>query len=92
VKNDFDFVTQNFLDIFYNQKFIYDDLFTTLKLQYKFVEPYDTLNEWGEKNGFEKLFMTRHYSPIANKLIAKRIFKFLKRNHPQLINNKNGIN
>ncbi len=92
VMNDFDFVTQSFLDLFYNQKFIYDDLFLNLKLQYKFVEPYDALNKWGEKNGFETLFMSRHYSPIANKLIAHRIFEFLNSSYPEIINNKNGIN
>lgn len=91
VMNDFDFVTQNFLDLFYNKKFIYDDLFSSLKLEYNFVEPYEVLNEWGEKNGFEKLFMSRHYSPIANKLIAKKIFEFLKSYNPEYIN-KNGIN
>ena len=91
VMNDFDFVTQNFLDIFYNKKFIYDDLFSALKLEYNFVEPYEVLNEWGEKNGFEKLFMSRHYSPIANKLIAHRIFEFLKSSYPEYINNKDGI-
>lgn len=92
VMNDFDFVTQSFLDIFYNQKFIYDELFSSLKLQYNFVEPYDALNEWGEKNGFETLFMSRHYSPIANKLIANKIFEFMKSGYPEIINNKNGIN
>ena len=91
VKNDFDFVTQNFLDIFYDQKFIYDDLFSALKLEYNFVEPYDLLNEWGEKNGFEKIFMKRHYSPIANKIIAERVFEFLKSGYPEIITNKDGI-
>lgn len=90
VMNDFDFVTQNFLDIFYSKKFIYDDLFSSLKLEYNFVEPYEELNKWGEKNGFEKLFMSRHYSPIANKIIAKKIFEFLKSYNPEYIN-ENGI-
>ena len=92
VKNDFDFVTQSFLDIFYDKKLIYDDLFSALKLQYNFVEPYDTLNEWGGKNGFETLFMFRHYSPIANKIIAHKVFMHLKNEYPEITNNKNGIN
>ncbi|MCF6268812.1 MAG: SGNH/GDSL hydrolase family protein [Melioribacteraceae bacterium] len=86
VLNDFDFITQSFLDIFYNQKFIYDDLFSTLKLQYSFVEPYTSLNEWGETNGFERLFMTRHYSPIANKIIAGRILEHLQSEYSGIIN------
>jgi len=92
VMNDFDFITKNYLNLFYNQKFIYDDLFSTLKLQCNFVEPYDELNKWGEQNGFESLFMTRHYSPIANKLIAGQIFEYLQKECHEIINNKNGIN
>ena len=85
VINDFDFATQNFLKIFYDQKFIYDDLFSTLKLQYNFVEPFDDLTKWEEKNGVESLFMNRHYSPTANKIIANQIYEFVKKNHKQLI-------
>ncbi len=92
VMNDFDFITKNYLDLFYNQKFIYDDLFSTLKLQNVFVEPYEELNKYGRKNGFESLFMKRHYSPIANKLIAGQIFEHLHREYPELVNNKNEIN
>lgn len=92
VINDFGFVTQSFLDIFYNQKFIYDDLFSTLKLQYNFIEPYDSLYKWCETNGLETLFMTRHYSPIANKLIAGKIFEHLQNEYHEIINNKYGIN
>ena len=85
VMNDFDFVTQNFIKTFYDQEFIYDDLFSTLKLQYNFVEPYKVLNKRGARDGFETLFLKRHYSSTSNKIIANQIFKFIMNNHHQLL-------
>lgn len=87
VKNDFDFLSQKFLDIAYNRNFIYDELFDALKKKSKFVESYNALATWGENNGNEGLFMKRHYSPTANKIIANQIFEFMQNEHPQIFIN-----
>jgi hypothetical protein len=84
VKNDLDFLTGKFLKFMYNQKFIYDKLFSELKEGNKFVEPYDSLKQYADKYGINKLFMKRHYSPVANKIIAEKIFNFITTNYNTL--------
>jgi len=87
VKNDFDFFSKKFLDIVYNKQFIYDELFDALKKKSYFVESYNALENWSEENGIETLFMKRHYSPIANQIIANQIFEFLQKNYAQTLSN-----
>jgi len=89
VKNDFDALSQKFLDIFYDKQFVYDELFNALCEKSNFVETYDALNNFSKTNENNSLFMKRHYSPIANKIIANQIFEFLQKEHPQIfINSK----
>ncbi len=85
VKNDFDFLTQQFLDIAYNKQFIYDDLFEVLKQKTEFVETYNVLNKWSSKNSINGLFVKRHYSSTANRIIANKIFEFMQSNYSQLL-------
>ncbi|MDA3860909.1 MAG: SGNH/GDSL hydrolase family protein [Melioribacteraceae bacterium] len=85
VKNDLDFLTAKFLDIMYSQKFIYDELFSALKLKATFVETFDTLEKWELENETDNLFMKRHYSPTANKIIANQIYDFLKTHNQHLL-------
>jgi len=87
VKNDFDFLSQKFLSIVYNQQFIYDELFDALRKKANFVETYDTLENWGKTKDMNQLFMKRHYSPTANKVIANQIFEFIQNEHPQILFN-----
>jgi hypothetical protein len=87
VKNDFDFITKKFLHFNYDKNFIYDDLFNTLKLNYKFVEPYNLMMQWSSKNSINRLFAERHYSSISNKIIAQNIFEFMTKENPTLFNN-----
>jgi hypothetical protein len=88
VKNDFDFLTQKFLNIAYNKEFVYDELYSALKTKTNFVEPYNALQQWGLSNNTSELFVKRHYSPIANKIIASEIFNFLKEKYPTTFNNQ----
>ena len=90
VKNDFDFLTQQFLDIAYNKQFIYDNLFEVLKHKTKFVEPYNTLSLWGSTNSTNKLFVKRHYSSVANNIIANKIFEFMQKQHSKLLKSNMG--
>ncbi len=85
VKNDFDFLTQQFLDIAFNKHFIYDDLFEVLKKGTNFVEPYNALNKWASENSTNGLFSKRHYSSVANKIIANQIFEFIQNDHSKLL-------
>jgi hypothetical protein len=87
VKNDFDFLTQKFLSIAYDQTFIYDELFNALRRKTNFVETYNALHEWTLTNGNNGLFMKRHYSPTANKIIAHQIFSYLINKHHQFFTN-----
>jgi hypothetical protein len=87
VKNDFDFLTQKFLSIAYDQTFIYDELFNALRRKANFVETYNALHEWTLANGNNGLFMKRHYSPTANKIIAHQIFSYLINKHHQFFTN-----
>ena len=77
------------MDIAYNQKFIYDELFNTLKIKTEFVETYPALEQWSLANGESGLFMKRHYSPTTNRIIAKEIFSFIQDKYPNFFTNSN---
>lgn len=85
--NDLEFFQRSFLDLVYSQKYIYYDLFTELKSMKQFVESFDKLKSWSSENNLDKLFMKRHYSPIANKIIAEQIYDFMVSRHSQIIKN-----
>ena len=82
--NDLQFFQRSFFDLAYSQKYIYHDLFTELKKDKQFVETFDKLKNWSSENDLDKLFMKRHYSPIANRIIAEQIYDFLVLKHSQL--------
>ena len=84
VKNDFDYLTKNFIKLNYNQQFIYDDLFNALKLINKFVEPYHDMTDWSNQHTINGLFEQRHYSANSNKIIAHDIFKYISNVQPTL--------
>lgn len=85
VQSDFDFFNRNFINVFYDQQFIYDDLFNPLKQKAKFVEPYDELEKWESINENNELFIKNYYSATANKIIANQIYNFLQINHAKLL-------
>lgn len=84
--DDFDFVFSTYLKYFHSKHFIYDELFTELKRETQFVETFDKLETWSSGNNSDKLFMKRHYSPIANKIIAAQIYSFLSEKYSHLLN------
>ena len=85
--NDLEFFQRSFFDLVYSQKYIYHDLFTELKEMIQFVETFDKLKIWSSEDNLDKLFMKRHYSPIANKIISDQIYNFLKIHHSKSIKN-----
>ena len=82
VINDFTLANYLFSQIFYHQNLIYENLKNEIKEIADLIEIYPFLEKWIEDNSTSELFMSRHYSPIANELIAKRIYNYL------ILNNK----
>ncbi|NOX66475.1 MAG: hypothetical protein GXO85_12000, partial [Chlorobi bacterium] len=70
-----------FSRVFYNQDLIYEELLDELKQSCNLIETYSYLKNWIEEHSTSELFMTRHYSPVANELIAKRIYNYLNLNY-----------
>lgn len=85
--DDFNFLYKSYLKYFHSRKFIYDELYSDLRSETQFVETYDTLKQWSLENDIDKLFMQRHYSPIANEIIAKQIYSYIMDKHSQLFKN-----
>ena len=83
--NDLQFPQRSFFNLLYSQDFIYQDLFTELKSMKHFVETFNKLNNWSSEESLDKLFMKRHYSPIANRIIAEQIYEFIATQHSQII-------
>lgn len=79
--NDLEFFQRSFFDLVYSQKYIYHDLFIELRKMKQFVETFDKLKIWSSEDNLDKLFMKRHYSPIANKIIADQIYNYLVIHH-----------
>jgi hypothetical protein len=85
--NDLQFFQSTFFDLAYSQKFIYHELFDELKSMTQFVETFDKLKNWSTEDNLDKLFMKRHYSLIANRIIAEQIYDFMVTKHSQIIKN-----
>jgi len=85
--NDLEFFQRSFFELAKSQKYIYHDLFIELKSMKQFVETFDKLRDWSSENNLDKLFMKRHYSPIANRIIAEQIYDFMATKHSQIIKN-----
>ena len=85
--DDFNFLYSTYLKQFHSMTFIYDEIFRDLKTETHFVETFDKLEKWSLGNNVEQLFMKRHYSSVANKIIAEQIYNFILEEHPQLFNN-----
>ena len=85
--DDLDFLYSTYLEYFHSNKFIYDELFEQLKSETKFVETFDKLEEWSLNNNVEQLFMKRHYSKVANEIIAKEIYNYMLEEHSQMLYN-----
>jgi len=81
VINDFTLSNYLFSQIFYHQNLIYENLMNEIKEIADLIEIYPFLEKWIEDNSTSELFMSRHYSPIANELIAKRIYNYLILNY-----------
>ncbi len=74
-------VSYLFSRVFYNQDLIYETLLDELKQNCDLIETYNYLKDWSEDHSTSELFMVRHYSHTANKLIAKRIYNYLNLNN-----------
>lgn len=74
-------ISHLFSRIFYNQDLIYENLLDELKQKCDLIETYNYLKNWSDIHSTSELFMVRHYSPTANKLIAKRIYNYLNLNY-----------
>lgn len=85
VRNDFDFLTKTFIKTMYNQKFIYDELFDVLQRKANFVTTYNALRDGSSNNKNNSLFVKRHYSALANKIIAEQVFEFIQQNNKKLL-------
>ncbi len=85
--DDFNFLYKSYLKYIHSRKFIYDELYSDLRSETQFVDTYDKLEQWSLENSVEKLFMQRHYSAIANEIIAKQIYSYIMDKHSQLFNN-----
>lgn len=85
--DDFNFWYKSYLKYFHSRKFIYDELYDDLRLETQFVETFDKLEHWSLENNVEKLFMKRHYSAVANEIIAKQIYNYIMNEHLRLFNN-----
>ena len=81
VINDFTLSNYLFSQIIYDQDLIYESLLDEIQEKNDLIEIYPYLKRWIENNSTSELFMTRHYSQIANKLIAKRIYNYLNLNY-----------
>ena len=81
VINNFAITENLFSRIFYGQDMIYENFLDKIKLNTDLVEIYPYLKNWIEDNSTSQLFMERHYSPVANELIAKRIYNYLNLNY-----------
>ena len=81
VINDFAIQNNLFCKIFYDQDLIYESLVNEIKVNTNLIETYPFFKNWIGENSLKELFMERHYSPLANKLIAKRIYNYLKLNY-----------
>ena len=67
--------------ILYHQNLIYENLKNEIKEIADLIEIYPFLEKWIEDNSTSDLFMSRHYSPIDNELISKRIYNYLILNY-----------
>jgi len=81
VINDFALSNYLFSQIMYDQDLIYESLLYEIQANADLIEIYPYLKRWIENNSTSELFMTRHYSQTANKLIAKRIYNYLNLNY-----------
>ena len=81
VINDFALSNYLFSQIIYDQDLIYESLLDEIRANADLIEIYPYLKKWIENNSTAELFITRHYSQTANKLIAKRIHKYLNLNY-----------
>jgi len=81
VINDFAISNQLFCSFFYDQDVIYENLLNAIKANTTLIKTYPYFEKWTENHSLNELFMERHYSPLANRLIAKRIYNFLNLNY-----------
>lgn len=81
VINDYAFSNYCFSNIIYDQDLIYESLLNEIQENADLIETYSYLKKWIENNSTSELFMERHYSPITNELIAKRIHNYLNLNY-----------
>jgi len=80
VINDFALSNYLFSQVMYDQDLIYESLLDKIQANADLIEIYPYLKKWIKNNSTSELFMTRHYSQTANKLIAKRIYNYLNLN------------
>ena len=87
VANDFYFSNFAFCKMVYGQEIIYEELLSTIKKRFEFIEIYPQFKNWIKEYSSNELFMERHYSPKTNKLLAKEIYNYLILNSKNLIEN-----
>ena len=80
-KNDLSYLQHSFFKLFFSNDFLYQELFVHLKSITQFVETFDKLNSWSSDNSLDDLFLERHYSHVANKIIAEEIYNFIIKNY-----------